>query len=145
MNSLLAQDIGFFDITKTGDITSRLCSDTTLVGDQVTLNVNVFLRSFVQALGVLIFMFSISWELSLMAFVSVPAITIMSRWYGSYIRKLTKLTQKKLADANGISEAAIGSMPTVKAFGAEESELMEYGKVRGAGGREGGGGGEFIE
>ncbi|GMH97907.1 hypothetical protein TrVE_jg8340 [Triparma verrucosa] len=126
MNSLMAQDVGFFDVTKTGDITSRLCSDTTLVGDQVTLNVNVFLRSFVQAIGVLIFMFLISWELSLLAFVSVPAITIMSKWYGAYIRRLTKLTQKKLADANGIGEAAIGSMPTVKGFGAEKAELSEY-------------------
>ena len=128
MSSLLAQDIGFFDITKTGDITSRLCSDTTLVGDQVTLNVNVFLRSFVQAIGVLIFMFLISWELSLVAFVSVPTITVLSKWYGQYMRRLTKLTQKKLADANGVSEAAISSMPTVRAFGAEASELAEYNK-----------------
>lgn len=56
MDSLLSQDIGFFDVTKTGDITSRLSSDTTLVGDQVSLNVNVFLRSLVQAIGVLLFM-----------------------------------------------------------------------------------------
>ena len=44
MDSLLTQEQGFYDVTKTGDITSRLSSDTTLVGDQVTLNVNVFLR-----------------------------------------------------------------------------------------------------
>lgn len=75
MDSLLAQDIGFFDTTKTGDITSRLSSDTTLVGDQVTLNVNVFLRSLVQAIGVLIFMFMLSWQLSILAFISVPLIT----------------------------------------------------------------------
>jgi len=49
MDALLSQEIGFFDVTKTGDITSRLSSDTTLVGDQVMLNVNVFLRSLVQA------------------------------------------------------------------------------------------------
>lgn len=42
--SLVRQDIGFFDTTKTGDLTSRLASDCTKVGDQVTLNVNVFLR-----------------------------------------------------------------------------------------------------
>ena len=41
MDSLLTMEQGFFDLTKTGDITSRLSSDTTLVGDQVTLNVNV--------------------------------------------------------------------------------------------------------
>ena len=41
MDALLTMEQGFFDVTKTGDITSRLSSDTTLVGDQVTLNVNV--------------------------------------------------------------------------------------------------------
>lgn len=84
MDSLLSQDIGFFDVTKTGDITSRLSSDTTLVGDQVTLNVNVFLRSLVQAAGVLIFMFVVSWQLSILAFISVPLITVLSKWYGNY-------------------------------------------------------------
>ena len=80
MDSLLAQDIGFYDTTKTGDITSRLSSDTTLVGDQVTLNVNVFLRSVVQAIGVLIFMFVLSWQLSIIAFISVPVVTALSKW-----------------------------------------------------------------
>ena len=96
MDSLLVQDIGFFDTTKTGDITSRLSSDTTLVGDQVTLNVNVFLRSLVQAIGVLIFMFRLSWQLSVLAFISVPAITILSKWYGMFIRSLTKVMQTKV-------------------------------------------------
>jgi len=126
MEALLSQDIGFFDVTKTGDITSRLSSDTTLVGDQVTLNVNVFLRSLVQALGVLIFMTMLSWQLTLLAFISVPAITILSRWYGDYVRSLTKLMQKKLADGNSISEAALGSMSTVRALGAESTEMKEF-------------------
>ncbi|CAB9530906.1 Colicin V secretion/processing ATP-binding protein CvaB [Seminavis robusta] len=101
MDSLLTQDVGFFDTTKTGDITSRLSSDTTLVGDQVTLNVNVFLRSVVQAIA-------------------------LSKWYGQFLRSLTKLMQKKLADGNSISEAAIGSMPTVRAFDASEGELRLF-------------------
>lgn len=126
MDSLLSQDIGFFDTTKTGDITSRLSSDTTLVGDQVSLNVNVFLRSLVQAIGVLVFMFLISWQLSLLAFISVPAITVLSKWYGNYVRSLTKLMQKKLADGNSVSDAALGSMPTVRAFDAAHGELHEF-------------------
>ena len=126
MDSLLSQDIGFFDITKTGDITSRLSSDTTLVGDQVSLNVNVFLRSLVQAIGVLIFMFLLSWQLTLLAFISVPIITMLSRVYGEFLRSLTKLMQKKLADGNSISEAALGSMTTVRALGAEHIEMKDF-------------------
>ena len=126
MDALLVQDIGFFDVTKTGDITSRLSSDTTLVGDQVTLNVNVFLRSLVQAIGVLMFMFFVSWQLSILAFISVPAITVLSKWYGNFVRSLTKLMQKKLADGNSVSEAAISSMPTVRAFDAAPTEFKEF-------------------
>jgi ATP-binding cassette, subfamily B (MDR/TAP), member 9 len=126
MDSLLSQDIGFFDTTKTGDITSRLSSDTTLVGDQVSLNVNVFLRSLVQAMGVLGFMFMVSWQLSILAFISVPIITLLSKWYGNYVRSLTKLMQKKLADGNSVSEAVLTSMPTVRSFDAAENELKEF-------------------
>ena len=42
--SLLQQEIGFFDKTETGDLTSRLTSDTTKLQDQVGLNLNIFLR-----------------------------------------------------------------------------------------------------
>lgn len=126
MDALMSQDIGFFDMTKTGDISSRLSSDTTLVGDQVSLNVNVFLRSVVQAVGVLVFMFWDSWQLSIVAFISVPLITVFSKWYGNYVRALTKVMQKKLADGNATSEAALGSMATVRAFDAAEAELQEF-------------------
>lgn len=97
-------------------------------GDQVTLNVNVFLRSLVQALGVLAFMFFVSWQLSILAFISVPLITLLSKWYGMFVRSLTKLMQKKLAEGNSVSEAALGSMSTVRSFDAAESELEEFEK-----------------
>lgn len=126
MDSLLSQDIGFFDVTKTGDITSRLSSDTTLVGDQVTLNVNVFLRSLIQVIGVLLFMFMLSWQLSLLAFISVPVITALSKLYGEYVRRLTKLMQKKLADGNASCEAALSSMPTVRALDGASAQLNEF-------------------
>ncbi|VEU38856.1 unnamed protein product [Pseudo-nitzschia multistriata] len=126
MDALLTTEQGFFDVTKTGDITSRLSSDTTLVGDQVTLNVNVFLRSLVQVIGVLTFMFMISWQLSMLAFISVPVITILSRWYGTFVRSIAKVMQTKLADGNSVSEAALSSMPTVRAFDAGPTEYKEF-------------------
>jgi len=45
---IINQDIEFFDQTKTGDITSRLSSDITTVGEAISLNLNVFLRNGVQ-------------------------------------------------------------------------------------------------
>jgi ABC-type multidrug transport system fused ATPase/permease subunit len=71
-------------------------------------------------------MFMVSWQLSIMAFISVPVITILSKWYGQLIRSLTKLMQSKLAEGNSISEAAISSMPTVRAFDAAPTEYKEF-------------------
>ena len=128
MDSLLTQDQGFFDVTKTGDITSRLSSDTTLVGDQVTLNVNVFLRSLVQIVGVLVFMFRVSWQLSILAFISVPVITILSKSYGNFVRALTKVMQTKLAEGNSISDQAISNYSTVRNFDGQKMEYDEFSK-----------------
>jgi len=71
-------------------------------------------------------MLFVSWQLTILAFISVPLITVLSKWYGNYVRVLTKLMQKKLADGNAVSEAALGSMATVRAFDAAESELDAF-------------------
>ncbi|CAM9813320.1 unnamed protein product [Ascophyllum nodosum] len=124
--SLVSQEIGFFDNTKTGDLSSRLSNDCTKVGDQVTLNVNVFLRNLVMVLATLLFMFYLSWRLSLVAFVSVPTIVVVSRYYGVYIRELSKLSQDKLAEAGTVAEESLSSMPTVRSFAAEGRETKAY-------------------
>jgi ABC-type multidrug transport system fused ATPase/permease subunit len=73
--------MGFFDACA---ITSRLSSDTTLVGDQVSLNVFWF-----GAGGfVLICMCVISWQLCIVTFITVPLITVLSKCYGYYVRAL---------------------------------------------------------
>lgn len=68
----------------------------------------------------------VSWQLTIIAFISVPLVTVISKWYGEFLRSLVKLMQKKLADGNSVSEAAISAMPTVRSFDAAESELKEF-------------------
>jgi ABC-type multidrug transport system fused ATPase/permease subunit len=71
-------------------------------------------------------MFLVSWQLTILAFISVPLITLLSKWYGDYVRSLTKVMQQKLADGNTVSEAALGSMSTVRSFDAAEKELSDF-------------------
>ena len=126
--SLLSQELGFFDTHKTGDITSRLSADTTKMSDQVSLNLNVLIRSIVQSCGVLFFMFRLSVKLSLVTFVSVPCVVLLSKAYGAFYRTLTKAGQKTLASANCIAEESLSAMATVKSFAAERSEALDYSK-----------------
>lgn len=73
-------------LSLSGDIISRLTSDTTIVSDLVSQNINIFLRNMVKATGVIVFMFSLSWQLSLVTFMGFPIIMLMSDLYGKYYK-----------------------------------------------------------
>lgn len=103
---LIQNEMGYFDTTKTGDISSRLSSDTTSVSDQaglaptflltvyavykiishrarspfpqISLNINVMMRSTTQAILVLVFMLAASWRLTTITFVLIPLVMAIS-------------------------------------------------------------------
>ncbi|XP_061117205.1 ATP-binding cassette sub-family B member 9 [Conger conger] len=124
--SLMRQEIAFFDATHTGDITSRLTSDTTQVSDLIAENVNLFLRSVVKALGFCFFMFKMSWKLTLVIIMGFPFIALLSKFYGEYYKKLTKEVQTALAQANKLAEETVSAMKTVRSFANEEQEADSY-------------------
>lgn len=68
----------------TGEITSRLTADCQTMSATVATNVNVFLRNGVMLLGSLVFMFALSWRLSLITFIAVPIVGFLTKVYGAY-------------------------------------------------------------
>jgi ATP-binding cassette subfamily B (MDR/TAP) protein 9 len=126
-DAMLRAELAFFDETKTGDITSRLTADCQKVGDQVELNVNVFVRSLLQVGFTSGAMIAINWRLGLVAFASVPVIVATSRALGALIRELTIAYQKALADSAAIAVEALGAMRTIRSFAAEDEVRDAYG------------------
>ncbi|KAJ8379295.1 hypothetical protein SKAU_G00000730 [Synaphobranchus kaupii] len=124
--SLMRQEIGFFDSNHTGDITSRLTSDTTQVSDLISENVNLFLRSLLKSLGFCFFMFGMSWKLTIVTIMGFPFIVVISKVYGEYYKKLTKEVQNALAQANKLAEETVSAMKTVRSFANEEQEADSY-------------------
>ncbi|XP_011819913.1 PREDICTED: ATP-binding cassette sub-family B member 9 isoform X2 [Mandrillus leucophaeus] len=124
--SLVSQETSFFDENRTGDLISRLTSDTTMVSDLVSQNINVFLRNTVKVTGVVVFMFSLSWQLSLVTFMGFPIIMMVSNVYGKYYKRLSKEVQNALARASNTAEETISAMKTVRSFANEEEEAEVY-------------------
>ncbi|PFX32325.1 ATP-binding cassette sub-family B member 9 [Stylophora pistillata] len=124
--SIVKQEIGFFDSTKTGDIVSRLSSDTTKMSDQVGLNINVFLRNCVQSIGTCVFMFKLSWKLTIVTLVGLPLVALISDIYGDYYKKLATEVQEETAKANEIAAEVVSSMKTVRSFANEDGEYERY-------------------
>uniref|UniRef100_A0A8C9QCZ4 ABC-type oligopeptide transporter ABCB9 n=1 Tax=Spermophilus dauricus TaxID=99837 RepID=A0A8C9QCZ4_SPEDA len=124
--SLVSQETSFFDENRTGDLISRLTSDTTMVSDLVSQNINIFLRNTVKVTGVVVFMFSLSWQLSLVTFMGFPIIMMVSNIYGKYYKRLSKEVQSALARASNTAEETISAMKTVRSFANEEEEAEVY-------------------
>lgn len=96
------------------------------MSDQISLNLNVLLRSLVSAAMVLVFMFTASWRLTAVTFVVVPVQLSVSKIYGTLYRRLNKQTLEELANANSVAEQAISAMGTVRSFAAEHAVHSEY-------------------
>ncbi|XP_066580278.1 antigen peptide transporter 2a [Amia ocellicauda] len=124
--SLVKQDIGFFEVTKTGELTSRLSADTMLMSHSIAMNVNVLLRSVVKTLGVLALMLSLSWRMTLVTFIETPLLAVLQKIYNSYYERLAREVQDSVARANEAAGEAVSSIRTVRSFNTERSEARRY-------------------
>nr|UOU03331.1 ATP-binding cassette subfamily B9 [Brachionus rubens] len=124
--TLIEQEIGFFDKVKTGDMISRLTSDTTTMSDLISQNLNGFLWNLVKTIGTLAFILKLSWQLSLTCFIGAPIVFSVGKFYGDYYRRLSSKVQNCMADSNHVAEQALSTIRTVRSFANEDGEFMSY-------------------
>jgi len=125
---LINQEIAFFDVTRTGELLSRLSEDTQIIKNAATTNLSEALRNLTTALIGLGFMFQTSWRLTLLALAVVPVISVGVRKFGRYVRELSHKTQAAAAMAASIAEESFGAVRTVRSFAQEGHESLRYGE-----------------
>jgi ATP-binding cassette subfamily B protein len=126
--SLVTQEVAFFDAQRTGDLTSRLGSDTASLQGLLSSQLSMALRNGVQVVGGLVLLVITSPKLTGVMLLVVPAVAIGAVVYGRRIRSLAKRYQDALADAGHVAEESLSAIRTVRAFAAEEAEAARYGK-----------------
>ncbi|GAB4828664.1 ABC transporter B member 27 [Ancistrocladus abbreviatus] len=123
---LIQQEIAFFDVTRTGELLSRLSEDTQVIKNAATTNLSEALRNVSTVFIGLVFMFSSSWKLTLLALAVVPVISIVVRKFGRYVRELSHATQAAAAVASSIAEESFGAIRTVRSFAQESYAISSY-------------------
>jgi len=123
---IMHQEVGFFDLRKTGELLSRLSSDTAALQNAVSTNLGMFLRALVLFIGAVGLMIYTSPRLSLYAAAIVPVVSFLSVWFGRRIRNLSTIVQDKLADASEVAEETISGARTVRSFAREDREIGRY-------------------
>ncbi|KAG7986479.1 hypothetical protein I3843_03G083200 [Carya illinoinensis] len=123
---LIHQEIAFFDVTRTGELLSRLSEDTQIIKNAATTNLSEALRNLTTALIGIAFMFTSSWKLTLLALAVVPVISVAVRKFGRYLRELSHSTQAAAAVAASIAEESFGAIRTVRSFAQEAYAISNY-------------------
>ncbi|KAL9337733.1 hypothetical protein Peur_069502 [Populus x canadensis] len=123
---LINQEIAFFDVTRTGELLSRLSEDTQIIKNAATSNLSEALRNVSTALIGLGFMLATSWKLTLLALVVVPAISVAVSQFGRFLREISHKTQAAAAASASIAEESFGAIRTVRSFAQEGYESSRY-------------------
>ena len=109
----------FFEVTRTGEVLSRLTTDTTLVQSVVGAGMSIALRSSFMLLGGLIMLFITSSRLTVLILVLVPLVVFPILLYGKKIRRLSRASQDRIADASSIAGESLNAIQIVQAFTLE--------------------------
>lgn len=120
------REIAFFDKSRTGELLSRIASDTTVVQNTVTVNISMALRNGIVAAGGTALLVFQSGRLSALILLIVPPVALGTVYFGRKIRKSARATQNALAEANQVAEECLSSIRTVRAFSAEPHENQRY-------------------
>jgi len=124
---VVTQSPQFFETTKTGEVLSRLTTDTTLIQTLVGTSISMALRNALLFAGALVMLFVTSVKLSAIIIVMLGAVVLPIVFYGRRVRKLSRESQDRVADASALAGEILNAMPTVQAFAHEAIEAKRFG------------------
>lgn len=121
-----SQNAEFFDANRTGDLISRLGSDTIIVGKSITQNLSDGLRSIVSGAAGIAAMAYVSLKLTAILAIIGPPVAIGSVLYGRIVRNISRKIQENLGTLTKIAEERLGNVRTSQAFAGEILEVARY-------------------
>jgi ATP-binding cassette subfamily B protein len=116
----------FFEITRTGEVLSRMTADTTLVQTVVGSSVSVALRNLITLTGGLILMFVTSLKLAVLVVGAVLLVMLPMLLFGRRVRKLSRESQDSIADTSARASETLNAVSTVQAFTQEGYERTAF-------------------
>jgi ATP-binding cassette, subfamily B, bacterial len=116
----------FFDSRRVGEVMSRLTSDVATLQDTFSYVLAELLRQVLTLIFGIGIIFYLAPTLTAFMLITIPVLVVSALVFGKYIRKLSRKTQDKLANANVVVEESLHSIAMVKAFTNEVFELNRY-------------------
>ena len=123
---VVEQSPEFFETTRTGEVLSRLTTDTTLVQTVVGSSLSMGLRNMVMglgALGILVITnpYVMTQVLGILVLVVLPSL-----YFGRRVRKLSRASQDRVADSSAIAAEVLNAIPVVQSYTQEQREARRF-------------------
>ncbi len=126
---VIKMDAEFFEVTKTGEVLSRLTADTTLIQSISGVGLSIVLRSSIQFVGSLFLLAYTNLKLMGILLLIFPFVVTPVILLGRWLRQLSRETQDRVADASGHASEVLNAVEVVQAFTAEVLESERFGKA----------------
>lgn len=120
--------LGYYDKTTHGEVLSRITNDVETISQTLSQSLTQIITSLVSVVGVLIMMFTISWQMTLVALLILPASMILISLVVSKSQKYFKTQQEYLGHINGHIEEMFSGHMVMKAFNGEQRSIEEFEK-----------------
>jgi ATP-binding cassette subfamily B protein len=123
---VVTQSPEFFETTQTGEVLSRLTTDTTLIQAVVGTSISLALRNLLLFGGGLVMLFITSPMLSSIIIVMLVLVILPIIMFGRRVRQLSRDSQDRIADASAVAGEILNAMPTVQAYTHEQIEAKRF-------------------
>ncbi|MGC3948342.1 MAG: ABC transporter transmembrane domain-containing protein [Chryseolinea sp.] len=126
---LVRLSLTFFDNHRIGELMSRITSDVGTLAETFGLTLAELLRQFATLIFGSAIILVLAPRLTGFMLLTFPVLVLIALVFGKFIRKMSRKSQDKLAEANVVVEESLQSITVVKAFTNEEFETNRYGKA----------------
>lgn len=116
----------FFEVMRTGEVLSRLTADTTLIKTVVGSSASIALRNLFLFIGSASMMTYTSPSLSGLVLLAIPVIMLPLIVFGRWVRRLSRVSQDRIADTSAFGGETLNAMQTVQAFNHEEIDRSMF-------------------
>lgn len=117
---------GFFEITRTGEILSRLTADTSLLQTVIGSSLSIALRNILTLIGGVALLIFTNAKLTGLVALVVPAVVVPIIWYGRKVRRLSRDSQDRVADVGAYAEESLNAIRTVQAYSHERVDEARF-------------------
>jgi ATP-binding cassette subfamily B protein len=125
---LLSLPPAWFEAGRTGEVISRLTSDTTQIENVVGSSLSIALRNALLLMGGLVMLFTTSIKLTLLTLAGVPLVVTPIVVFGRKVRRLARESQDRVAELGNRIDETIHEIRIVQAYGHEDADRQDFGR-----------------